>query len=144
MSSSRVVCIYLNVEDMRASINFYRQLLQLDIEDGYEDRWAQFKISEEIRLGLLCPSYDRAWIEKGEDLDLHYNDAFIRNVPLEIRAGNSVVLNLRTDNLMEEYERVQAFYPGELSEIMYVNFMMPYHCFMVSDPDGNLIEIADA
>ena len=143
MSSSRVVCVYLNVNDMQASINFYKQLLQVGVEAQFEDRWAQFKISEDIRLGLLNPGFDKAFIAKGIDLDQHYNEASIRNVPESIEAGNSVVLNLRTDNLAEEFERIQKFCPVGISEIMYVNFMTPYNCFMLQDPDGNLIEVAD-
>ena len=144
MSSSVVVCVYLNVNDIRASIAFYKQLLQTDVERSYAERWAEFRISQDINLGLLNPAFDRAMIENGEDLDRHYNEAFMRNVPQNIHFGNSVVLNLRADNLLEEYERVQQIPPGVVSEIMYVNFMFPYHFFVVQDPDGNWIEIADA
>lgn len=144
MSSSKVVCVYLNVNDIDASISFYKQLLQMDVEAQHKNRWAQFKISEDIRLGLLNPAFDQAFIAQGKDLDQHYNEAFIRNVPKSIETGNSVILNLRADKLVEEYERIQQFSPNNVSEIMYVNFMMPYNCFMVQDPDGNWIEIADA
>ena len=143
MSQSRAVCVYLNVSDMQSSINFYKQLLQVDVEAQFEDRWAQFKISEDFRLGLLNPGFDKAFIAKGIDLDQHYNAASIRNVPESIEAGNSIVLNLRADNLAEEFERIQIFCPTGISEIMYVNFMTPYNCFMLQDPDGNLIEVAD-
>lgn len=144
MSSSKVVCVYLNVSNMIASINFYRELLQLDVEIHYENRWTQFKISEDMRLGLLNPAFDRDLIAQGRELDQHYNEAFMKNVPQRIETGNSVVLNLRTDNLMEEYERIRAMNPSGITEIMYVNFMFPYNCFMFQDPDGNWIEIADA
>ena len=143
MSSSRVVCVYLNVNDMKASINFYKQLLQVDVEAQFEDRWAQFKISEDIRLGLLNPGFDKAFIAKGIDLVQHYNEASMRNIPESIEVGNSVVLNLRADNLAEEFERIQKFCPVGIGEIMYFNFMTPYNCFMVQDPDGNSIEVAD-
>ena len=144
MSTSIVTCIYLNVNDIEASIAFYQQLLQIEVEDRYQNRWAQFKLSEKIRLGLLNPAFDRAMIAKGGNLGQHYNEAFIRHIPQTIQPGNSMVLNLYTNNLQEEYERVQQIAPGRVSEILYVNFMMPYHCFIVQDPDGNLIEIADA
>jgi catechol 2,3-dioxygenase-like lactoylglutathione lyase family enzyme len=144
MSSSRVVCIYLYVNDMQASIEFYKQLLQMDVERRYENRWVQFKISEDIRLGLLNPAYDEEVIAQGKDLEKHYNEAFIRNMPKNIRTGNRVILNLRADNLLEEYERVKQISPGYVSEMMYVDFMFPYNFFMMQDPDGNWIEIADA
>lgn len=144
MSLSRVTCVYLNVNDMDASIKFYKQLLQMDVEKRYEKRWAQFKITEDIRLGLLNPAYDQAMIVQGKDLAKHYNEEYIRNLPQKIKTGNSVVLNLRADDLMEEYDRIQQIHPGNVTEIMYVNFMFPYSFFMVQDPDGNWIEIADA
>lgn len=143
MSSSNVVCVYLNVSNVQASIDFYSQLLQIEVEAQYKDRWAQFKISEEIRLGLLNPEFDKSVIAKGKDLDQHFNEAAMKNIPESIEAGNSIVLNLRADNLAEEYERIQKFCTSDLGEIMYVNFMTPYNYFMVQDPDGNLIEVAD-
>ena len=110
----------------------------------YENRWVQFKISEDIRFGLLNPAYDKEVIAQGKDLDKHYNEAFIRSIPKNIRTGNHVILNLRADNLPEEYERVKRISPGHVTEIMYVNFMFPYTFFMVQGPDGNWIVIADA
>jgi catechol 2,3-dioxygenase-like lactoylglutathione lyase family enzyme len=143
MSFSTATCIYLNVNDMKESIDFYKELLQVDVEVQFEDRWAQFKITEDFHLGLLNPAYDKAFVEKGVDLDHHFNEAAIGNITERIESGNSVVLNLRADNLADEYERIQEFYPSDIGEIMYINFMTPYKYFIIQDPDGNLIEVAD-
>lgn len=52
-----------------------------------------------------------------------------------------MTFNFYTDNLKEEYTRIQNLNLGEVSEIMYVNIVEPYFYFNISDPDGNILEI---
>jgi len=40
-----------------------------------------------------------------------------------------------------EYSRVRRFNTGAVSAILYINVAAPYYCFVLTDPDGNPIEI---
>jgi len=134
-------CTYLIVKDMRKSIEFYEALLEMKVTAKNINRWAQFDIGNCI--ALFNPEYDSEMIKKGDDLDNHYNEeylSYIKNNPTKY--GNNVVLNFNVSDLNTEYERVRALNIGEVSEIMYINITSPYYCFMIEDPDGNLIEIA--
>ncbi len=51
------------------------------------------------------------------------------------------MLNFNVSNLNMEYDRIMKLGIGNVSEIMYINIVQPYYCFMVEDPDGNLLEI---
>ncbi|MFX1255848.1 MAG: VOC family protein, partial [Promethearchaeota archaeon] len=114
------------------------------LANSYKNRWAQFRICDHFTLGLLCPAFDKAIIESGQDLSPHYDIEFIHNFTDEIIQGNNVVLNLSTTDIKNEYERIKALGPKKVSNIMYVNFMYPYRFFHVEDPDGNVIEIAES
>lgn len=52
-----------------------------------------------------------------------------------------MTFNFYTDNLKEEYTRIQNLDLGLVSEIMYVNIVEPYYYFNILDPDGNVLEI---
>jgi len=138
-----LTCIYINAMKFEETISFYKLLLNKDIEGRYEDRWAQIKISEELRLAFLNPVFDRDAVSEGRNLEQHYNQAFIENMPDKYSAGNSIILNCKAEDLHKEYERVRQFATGDISPIQYVNYMFPYHFFLVKDPEGNIIEIAD-
>lgn len=137
-------CVYFNVKDINNSIKFYEQLLEHKVERQFKTRWAEFKICEGFTFGLLSPLFDKNYISKNEDLSQHYDDNYIRNFSEKIKLGNNAILNLTTDNIKKDRERVKLIRPKALSvsKIMYINFMFPYYFFMVKDPDGNLIEIA--
>lgn len=44
-------------------------------------------------------------------------------------------------DLQAEYERIRSLNIGSITEILYINIVQPYFCFMLKDPDGNLLEI---
>ena len=139
-----ITCVYINTKQFKKTVNFYTLLLEKEIERIFEDRWAQIKITDDIRLGFLNVEYDRRMIEKGKNLEQHYNEEFIKNMPKNYTTGNSIILNLKTDNILDEYNRVKKIAPNYISELQYVNFIFPYNFFIIKDPEGNIIEIADA
>lgn len=53
-----------------------------------------------------------------------------------------VVINLNTEDLQAEYERIKSLDIGtNLTKIRYINAGRPYYYFCLKDPDGNTIEI---
>lgn len=140
----KLTCIYLNVNNLEKSVDFYTSLFETEIDKRFEDRWVQVKTPNGFVVGLLNNKYDERIIKGGKNLEKHYDQEFIKNMTSKYTAGNTVVLNLKAENFEEEYRRVKGLKPKYISKIQYVNFMFPYHFFMVQDPDGNLIEISDA
>lgn len=138
-------CVYIVVKNIEKSIEFYTSLFETKIDKKFENRWAQVKSPNGVTIGLLNANYDERLIKSGKDLEKHYDKEFIRsNINIKYTVGNSVVINLRTNDIEKEYKRVKALKPKDISGIQYVNFMFPYHFFIVKDPDGNQIEISDS
>ncbi len=132
---------YLIVQDMARSLAFYEALFEAPPAFRNRDRWAEFHVDGSC-IALLNPAFDQAIICEGRDLEAHYNEAYLafkRDNP--IRHGNAVVLNFWVEDLAAEYERVRRLNTGAVSAILYINVAAPYYCFVLTDPDGNPIEI---
>ena len=137
----RLACTYLKVENMEKSINFYKALLEIEPTFTNSNRWVMFNCGN--NLALYNRYYDIDMINKNDDLDVHFNKAYLDFVQSEqSKSGNSFILNFGVEDLYKEYNRIKKLGIGEVSEIMYVNITMPYYFFMINDPDGNVIEIA--
>jgi len=133
-------CTYIKVSDMEKSINFYSKLLQIQPQYSNKERWVMFNCGNTLALYNL--QYDIDILNKNENTDFHYNEAYIKYLRQEnTGAGKTVVFNFDVDNLNEEFERVKNLNIGKVSEIMYVNITMPYYFFIVNDIDGNEIEV---
>ncbi|MEK3672024.1 VOC family protein [Paenibacillus sp. FSL R10-2771] len=133
-------CTYLIVRDMKSSIAFYEALLNMKADSRKLERWAQFHCGN--TLALWNPEFDKELIRTNSDVSEHFNEAYLNyKQESEVRYGNNVILNFNVTDLNAEYERVKSLDIGVVSEIFYINVVRPYHCFMIEDPDGNLIEI---
>lgn len=133
-------CTYLIVRDMKGSIAFYEALLNMKADSRKLERWAQFHCGN--TLALWNPEFDKELIRTNSDVSEHFNEAYLNyKQESEVRYGNNVILNFNVTDLNAEYERVKSLDIGAVSEIFYINVVRPYHCFMIEDPDGNLIEI---
>jgi lactoylglutathione lyase len=137
-------CVYIVAKDFEKSIDFYTKLFQKPIDKKYRHRWAQIKVSEDLTFGILNQEFDKEFIQNGENIFKHYDQNYIDNLDTKYETGNRVVLNLGADDIEKEYQRIKGLDFKEISPIQYVNFMFPYNFFIVKDPDGNLIEIADS
>lgn len=134
-------CTYFIVRDMERSKGFYSQLLQMQPTTQNNNRWVEFSFEGQC-IALYWNGYDEKMIEQEKDLEEHYNKAYIEyNKSKQIRYGNQAILNFWVEDLNAEYIRLQELNIGKLSEIMYVNIVMPYYYFNLEDPDGNVIEI---
>lgn len=131
---------YLIVKNFEKSILFYEALLEMKVSARNLDRWAQFNFGSCI--ALYNPKYDKELIEKGENLEGHYDKRYINFLEnRKINYGNNFVLNFYIEDLDAEYRRIKELNIGKMTEIMYLNIASPYHHFLVEDPDGNTIEI---
>ncbi|NOR45472.1 MAG: VOC family protein [Candidatus Delongbacteria bacterium] len=135
-------CVYIKVNDMNKAIEFYKDLLQSEIEYRNEDRWVNFKFKNGFSLALYNVNYDLKKLEQGDDTKNHYSDNYISELrKSKTTIGNSIVLNFQVEDLRSEYERIKNIEHGQVSEIMYINLVTPYYYFNVEDPDGNTLEI---
>lgn len=133
-------CTYLIVKDMRRSIVFYEALLNMKADSLKIERWAQFYCGN--TLALWNPEFDKELIRDNSDVSAHFNEEYLKHKRENItRYGNNVILNFNVADLNAEYERVKSLELGTVTEIFFINIVCPYYCFMLEDPDGNLIEI---
>ncbi len=129
--------IYIIVNDISRSMDFYKILLQEKPIYQNDDRWVQFNNN----IALYNKDYDKKLMNKdsNERFNRTYIDEFYKDEGL--RKNNIMVLNFEVEDLKSEYDRLKKANIGELSELMYVNVHMPYWYFNIIDPDGNTIEI---
>jgi len=125
MGYPSVTDTYLKVKDMDRAVTFYEELLGVQAEFRFRDRW----VSINERLGLYNPTYDiRHGVPQTE-----YDK--------ELKIGNNVVLVLSSDDVDADVERVQSLGATGVTEIIEINLMAPYRFFQFKDPDGNLVEV---
>ena len=131
--------VYIYVNDLKRSIDFYSKLLQEKPLKSNDDRWVQFS----NKIALYNKLYDAKIIgkEPSDRFNKAYIDEFFRDVG-EMK-NNLVVFNFEVDDLKSEYDRLKGLSIGEVSEMMYVNVHMPYWYFNIIDPDGNTLEITE-
>ncbi|MCL6603672.1 MAG: VOC family protein [Paenibacillus sp.] len=133
-------CTYLIVKDMQKSISFYEALLGISAQSKNLERWAQFGCGN--TLALWNPKYDLELIRYDDEIDVHFNREYLEFKQNHItKYGNNVILNFNVPDLRGEYDRILSLDIGKVSEVMYINIVQPYYCFMLEDPDGNLLEI---
>lgn len=133
--------IYLIVKDFDKSISFYKSLLERDVIAQNKTRFAIFDING-LTLSIMNGRFDREHpdevVTEGEYCALYDDMAPI------MKASNcgKVVINLNTDDLKVEYERLKVLNIGvSMTKIRYINAKNPYYYFCLKDPDDNTIEI---
>ena len=133
--------IYICVEDIEKSLNFYKLLLQKEPLYCHGDRWIAFDCGHQ--LALYNKKYDEKLLR--ESSDTHFNQSYIDDFHKEdsYKKNNIVIFNFEVEDLKSEYKRVKSLGIGDVSEIMYVNVYTPYYYFNVTDPDGNILEITE-
>lgn len=133
-------CTYLIVKDMRRSIAFYEALLNMKADSRKLERWAQFTCGN--TLALWNPEFDKELIRDNSDVSAYFNEEYLNYKRKNLTSyGNNVILNFNVTNLNTEYDRVKSLGLGTVTDIFYIHVVRPYYCFMLEDPDGNLIEI---
>ena len=133
--------IYLIVRDFNKSISFYEKLLEMKVTSKNMERFAQFKF-EGHNISIMNGYFDN----QNPELTIHkgqYVEKFDNLVAIaEAKNTNKFVLNFCVEDLEKERERIINLSISNLvTEVKYVNNVMPYYYFQVADPDGNAIEI---
>lgn len=133
--------IYLIVKDYNKSIKFYEKLLELSVSAQNMERFAQFEFDGKnisIMNGYFDTTNPNLTVHKGE-----YVEEFDNLVAIaEAQNTHKFVLNFWTENLEKERERIENLnISDKLTKIKYVNNVIPYFYFQLTDPDGNIIEI---
>ncbi len=133
--------IYLIVKDFEKSIEFYRTLLNKDVDAQNMTRFAVFNI-DGLCLAINSGTFDTENPDKVKYIGKNYpeydNQLDIINKP----NTGKVVINLSCENLQEEHDRICALGIGrDITEIRCVDAGMPYWYFTMKDPDDNVIEI---
>lgn len=133
--------IYLITKDFEAAMNFYRKLFERDVVRQNKLRYAVFQI-DGLGLAILNGTYDEQHpgeVAKQEKYCGLYDDM---GRILDNENCGKTVINICTDNLKKEYERIRLLRLGsDLTEIRYMNAGTPYWYFLLKDIDGNTIEI---
>ncbi|MDZ5016490.1 glyoxalase/bleomycin resistance/dioxygenase family protein [Clostridium perfringens] len=133
--------IYLIVRDFNKSVVFYEKLLEMKVTAKNMERFAQFQF-EGNNISIMNGYFDKQnpelTIHKGQYIEKFDNLATIADA----ENTNKFVLNFWVKDLEKERERIITLNISELvTEVKYVNNVMPYYYFQVEDPDGNVIEI---
>lgn len=133
--------IYIIVQDFEGALEFYKKLFERDVTAQNKTRFACFQI-DGLGLSVMNGKFDIMHpdevIHKGDSCALYDDmEQIIHN-----SNGGKVVINLCTNDLRKEYNRIKDLGIGtDLTDIRYVNAGNPYWYFCLKDLDGNTIEI---
>lgn len=132
--------IYLVVADINKSIDFYSNLLQMEVSCRNQNRFAEF-IFEGHNISMYNPHFD------GENPDKiisigNYDKEFDLTGTTSAPNKNKFVLNFWIEDLQREYQRIISLnISTKITKIKYLCSKTPYYYFQLKDPDDNIIEI---
>lgn len=133
--------IYIIVKDFDKSVQFYKLLLERDVTAQNMSRFAIFNI-ERLCLSIMNGYFDFENPDKVATKGKAYEEYDDCVKIAEMKNTGKVVINLSTNDLKKEYERICELGIGSrLTEIRYINARNPYYYFSMKDPDDNTIEI---
>lgn len=133
--------IYLIVKDFEKSVEFYKLLLERDVIAQNMNRFAIFNI-DGLCLSIMNGYFDSEHPDKVTTKGKVYEEYDNCIKIAEMQNTGKVVINLSTDDLKYEYDRICALGIGSKhTEIRYINARNPYYYFSMKDLDGNTIEI---
>lgn len=133
--------VYLIVKDFEKSVEFYKLLLEKDVLGQNMNRFAIFGI-DGLRLCIMNGYFDKENPDKVVTKGKYYQEYDNSDEIAEKENPGKVVINLATDELQKEYDRLMKLDIGyNMTEIRYINARTPYYYFSLKDPDDNTIEI---
>lgn len=133
--------IYLIVRDFEESVQFYKLLLERDVTEQNMNRFAIFNING-LCLSIMNGYFDSEHPDKVTTKGKAYKEYDDYVSIAEMQNTGKVVINLSTNDLKKEYDRICALgIASKQTEIRYINARNPYYYFSMKDPDDNTIEI---
>lgn len=133
--------IYLVVKDFDKSLDFYKRLLEKDVSAKNKTRFAIFDLNG-LCLCLMNGYFDAENPEQVATKGKYYEVYDDMVAIAEKESVGKIVVNLGTDDLRAEYERIRKLDIGRnVTDIRYINAGSPYYYFCLQDPDGNTVEI---
>ena len=126
---------------LRARWSFIKTFFERDVAAQNKTRFACFQI-DGLGLSVMNGKFDAEYpdkvVYKGSTYELYDNMERIA----DSQNSGKVVINLCTDDLKKEYQRIKDLGIGtDLTVIRYINAGSPYWYFCLKDLDGNTIEI---
>lgn len=133
--------VYIITQDFEGALEFYKNLFERDVAAQNKTRFACFQI-DGLGLSVMNGKFDAEYpdkvVYKGSIYELYDNMERIA----DSQNSGKVVINLCTDDLKKEYQRIKDLGIGtDLTDIRYINAGSPYWYFCLKDLDGNTIEI---
>lgn len=133
--------VYLIVKDFDKALEFYRQILESDVVAQNMNRFAIFGMKG-LNLSIMNGYFDVENPDKVVTRGKYYKEYDDCVGIAESENSGKVVINLSTDDLQREYDRIAGLGIGNcVTEIKYINAKTPYYYFSLKDPDDNTIEI---
>lgn len=133
--------VYLIVRDFDKSLQFYKMLLERDVTAQNMNRFAIFNI-DSLCLSIMNGYFDSEHPDKVTTKGMVYEEYDDYAGIAEMKNPGKVVINLSTNDLKKEYDRIHALGLGSRqTKICYINARNPYYYFLLKDPDDNTIEI---
>ena len=97
----KLACIYINALHFRDTVSFYEQLLQQKGKEVTAQRWVEFSCGH--TLAVLHAEYDAQCVQKEQDVDEHYNDAYVEDCIQTVNQGNDIMVqNYVCEDLQSE------------------------------------------
>jgi lactoylglutathione lyase len=129
------------VKDFDRTIGFYEQLLEMPVSRRNMDRFAQF-IFEGQNISIMNGYFDTTHPDKVVRKGSYEPEFDDKRMIADAVNTNKFVLNLWTEDLRKERQRIQAAgFTDTMTAVKYINAGQPYYYFQVKDPEDNVIEI---
>ena len=97
----QLISTYIETKDFNKSIEFYKEVLQIEPKIFCENRWVEFECGNKI--ALYNKLFDEKKIRDNSGISNNYNKSYIDDFNKEEinRINNIVTFNFYTDNLKE-------------------------------------------
>lgn len=112
--------LYVKVTDLDRAISFYQEVLEMKISHKEGNRWADFDSGSGVYFGIFNAVHD--------------NEAF--------KSGDNITLGLKTNNIKDEYKRINSLSPKRITDIIHLSQPYDYFYFQFEDEWGNIWEVA--
>lgn len=111
---------YIKVTNLDRAIEFYQELLGIEIKHREGARWADFDTGQGIYFGIFNADND--------------DEIF--------RVGDNTTLALKTNNIQSEFARIKKLATTILTDIVQLTQPYNYYYFQFKDEWGNVWEVA--